>query len=90
MTLTGRTANLVAAHRRYALVRPRPDVLVPPCPVEMITYWLLTARSVVPAIAPDGAVIVDDPAATAVANPPVAIVATDILDELQFTEAVRS
>lgn len=49
----------------------------------------VTVRVVDPAMLPDVAVIVVDPAATAAANP-LLMVATPVLDELQVTEAVKS
>ena len=50
----------------------------------------VTVSVLVPVIDPEVAVIVVDPAATAVARPLVATVATGVLDELQITELVRS
>lgn len=43
-----------------------------------------------PETAPDVAVMVADPATTAVARPPVEMVATDVADELQVTDEVIS
>ena len=49
----------------------------------------VTVRVVDPAMLPDAAVIVVDPAATAAADP-LLMVATPVLDELHVTEAVKS
>ena len=50
----------------------------------------VTVSIVVPVLAPDAAVIVVAPTANAVAIPPFAMVAIDVFDEFQATEAVRS
>jgi hypothetical protein len=49
----------------------------------------VAVRVVVPEIDPDVAVIVVEPVVVAMTNPPVVIVETDVLDELQVTEFVR-
>ena len=49
---------------------------------------VVTVRPVVPVIEPEVALIVVLPGATPVAKPPVVIVATDVLVELQITELV--
>jgi hypothetical protein len=49
----------------------------------------VTISVVVPEIDPDTALIVVDPASTALANPPVAIVAIDVREEPQLTDVVR-
>jgi len=50
----------------------------------------VTVRVVVPEILPDVAVIVATPCATAVARPEELMVATDVLDDVQFTDIVMS
>jgi hypothetical protein len=50
----------------------------------------VTVKGVLPDIFPDVAVIVVEPGATAVARPPLLIVATEVSKELQLTLAVRS
>ncbi len=49
----------------------------------------VTVKTVDPLIVPDVAVIVEVPAATAVANPAELIVATLVAEEVQVTELVR-
>lgn len=49
----------------------------------------VTPSVVLPETAPDVAVIVVDPAAAAVARPPVVMVATAVAEELQVTDDVR-
>ncbi len=61
------------------------------CP--SLGYQGTTVRSVLPEILPDVAVIVDVPddfSAASPGDPRILIVATDVLDELQLTDAVKS
>jgi hypothetical protein len=60
--------------------------VVPPPPPPL----LVTVSRVFPEIVPDVAVIVVEPAATPVANPPLLMVATPVFDEFHATDAVRS
>ena len=55
----------------------RPIVLVPPPPV--------TVRAAVPVLPLKAAVMVEEPAATPVARPPLLTVAVGVLDEVQVT-----
>ena len=50
----------------------------------------ITVRSVFPEMLPELAVMMDAPAATAVAGPLLSTVATDIFDEVQVTWVVMS
>ena len=50
----------------------------------------VTVRVVLPEILPEAAVMVEEPAATAVARPLLFTVATDVLDEVQVTCVVIS
>ncbi len=56
--------------------------------IETSATWL-TVSVAMPLIEPEVAVIVDEPTPTPVASPPAAIVATEVIDELQLAVFVR-
>jgi hypothetical protein len=58
--------------------------------VTAIETNAVTVSAAVPEIDPEVAVIVEDPAATPVANPPEVTVATLVLDEVHVAVEVRS